>query len=63
MFQKCKYVYDWNKKSFHTVEFPVNKAYEEYIDSKGFMDEEAIDMAEKQFGKNEMIMVLYYFFY
>lgn len=57
IFQKSKYVYDWDKKVFHTVQFPVNKTYEEYVESKGYLDDESIDLAEKEFGKNEMIMV------
>jgi manganese-transporting P-type ATPase len=61
IFQKSKYVYDWDKKTFHTVEFPVHKTYEEYMESKGFLDDEAIDVAEKEFGKNEMIMVMAFF--
>lgn len=58
MFQKSKYVYDWDKKTFGTVEFPVNKTHEEYLESRGYADDEAIDVAEKEFGKNEMIMVV-----
>lgn len=57
IFQKSKYIYDWDKKTFHTIEFPINKTYEEYMESKGYLDDEAIDIAEKEFGKNEMIMV------
>ncbi|XP_049870175.1 endoplasmic reticulum transmembrane helix translocase [Pectinophora gossypiella] len=58
MFQKSKYAYDWDKKTFHTVVFPVNKSYEEYMESKGYGDDEAIEAAEKEFGKNEMVMVV-----
>ncbi|XP_075992029.1 endoplasmic reticulum transmembrane helix translocase [Anticarsia gemmatalis] len=58
IFQKSKYIYDWDKKIFHTVEFPTNKTYEEYMESKGYADEETIIVAEKEFGKNEMIMVV-----
>lgn len=58
IFQKSKYLYDWEKKSFCTIKFPINKTYEEYMESKGYSDDEAIDIAEKEFGKNEMIMVV-----
>ncbi|XP_047987230.1 endoplasmic reticulum transmembrane helix translocase [Leguminivora glycinivorella] len=58
MFQKSKYVYDWDKKTFSTVEFPINKTHDHYLESKGYADDEAIEMAEKEFGKNEMIMVV-----
>ncbi|KAG6444003.1 hypothetical protein O3G_MSEX003141 [Manduca sexta] len=58
IFQKSKYVYDWDKKRFNTVEFPIHKTYEEYMESKGFLDDESLDLAEKEFGKNEMTMVV-----
>ncbi|XP_063838931.1 endoplasmic reticulum transmembrane helix translocase [Ostrinia nubilalis] len=58
IFQKSKYIYDWDKKTFHTVEFPINKTYEEYMESKGFVDDESIETAEKELGKNEMVMVV-----
>ncbi|KAM3962708.1 endoplasmic reticulum transmembrane helix translocase [Aphomia sociella] len=58
IFQKSKYLYDWDKKTFHTVEFPVNKSYEEYMASKGYSDDESVETAEKEFGKNEMTMVV-----
>lgn len=32
------------------------------MESKGYIDDESIDIAEKQYGKNEMIMVQYTFF-
>lgn len=32
------------------------------MESKGYIDDESIDIAEKQYGKNEMIMVQYIFF-
>ncbi|RVE53320.1 hypothetical protein evm_002153 [Chilo suppressalis] len=57
-FQKSKYVYDWDKKTFSTVEFPVHHTYEEYMETKGFLDDETIVTAEKEYGKNEMIMVV-----
>lgn len=57
IFQKSKYIYDWDKKIFFTIEFPCNKTYEEYVESKGYLDDESLDIAEKEFGKNEMVMV------
>ncbi|VVC97264.1 unnamed protein product [Leptidea sinapis] len=56
IFQKSKYIYDWDKKIFHTIAFPITKVYDEYLESKGYTDDESILMAEKDFGKNEMIM-------
>lgn len=57
IFQKSKYIYDWEKGTFHTVIFPTDKPYEYYMESKGYSDDEAIELAEKEYGKNEMIMV------
>lgn len=58
MFQKSKYIYDWDKKTFHTIVFPSEKTFEEYLESKGFIDDQAVDVAEAEYGKNEMIMVV-----
>ncbi|CAG9121353.1 unnamed protein product [Plutella xylostella] len=58
MFQKSKYVFNWQKNGFETVKFPVNKQYEEYMESKGYAEDEAIEVAEKEYGKNEMVMVV-----
>lgn len=57
MFQKSKYVYDWDDGQFHAVVFPVDKLYDEYLKAKGYDGEEAMEVAEKKYGKNEMIMV------
>lgn len=62
LFQKSKYVYDWDKKTFHTISFPTNKTFGEYVDSKGFIDDEHVSVAEKDYGKNEMVMVRYFCF-
>lgn len=57
-FQKIKYVFDWDKKTFRPVEFPTNKSYKEYKTSKGFADDDELHQAEQTYGRNEMIMVV-----
>lgn len=57
-FQKIKYVWDDNKKQFRATEFPINRPYQEYFDSKGYEDDDALVVAEKRFGKNSMQMVV-----
>lgn len=57
-FQKIKYVWDDNKKQFRATEFPINRPYQEYFDSKGHEEENELAIAEKRFGKNSMEMVV-----
>lgn len=57
-FQKIKYVWDDSKKQFRATEFPINRPYQEYFDSKGHEDDDALAIAEKRFGKNSMQMVV-----
>lgn len=57
MFQ-IKYVWDDNKKQFRATEFPVDRPLQEYFDSKGHEDDEALALGEKRFGKNSMQMVV-----
>ncbi|KAG5676251.1 hypothetical protein PVAND_006100 [Polypedilum vanderplanki] len=58
IFQKIKYVWDANKKQFRSAEFPVNRPYIEYFESKGHEDDEALTIAEKRYGRNSMEMVV-----
>lgn len=57
MFQKIKYVYDWDKKSFKIIEFPIDKWTSQYLQSKGFQDDQEIALAEFDYGKNQLDMV------
>nr|CAI5866507.1 unnamed protein product [Callosobruchus analis] len=58
MFQKTKYVWDSDKKTFRGIEFPINKAYKEYSNCKGFQEEADIVKAEQHYGKNNLDMVV-----
>lgn len=57
-FQKIKYVWDSNKKQFRSADFPTNRPYIEYFESKGHEDDASLVVAEKKYGKNSMEMVV-----
>lgn len=57
-FQKIKYVWDENKKQFRATDFPINRPFQEYFDSKGHEEDDGLIIAEKRFGKNSMEMVV-----
>ena len=52
-FQKMKYVYDAEeKKRFEPVDFPTRLTMREYVESRGYENDEQIEEASKKFGKN-----------
>nr|CAG4651569.1 EOG090X00J5 [Triops cancriformis] len=57
-FQKTHYVYDEGNKQFRGIIFPVDRTFGEYLDWRGYQDEEELKKAEKQYCKNEMEMVV-----
>lgn len=58
VFQKIKYVWDENKKTFRGIDFPIHKTYKEYIRHKGHQNEEDVDLAIKKYGNNQMEMAV-----
>lgn len=58
MFQKIKYVWDDNKRTFRGIDFPVNKTFGEYKKTKGHQDDKDVDQAVKIYGNNQMVMVV-----
>lgn len=58
MFQKTKYIWDSDKKTFRGLEFPINKSYSEYASCKGFQEDTDIQQADEFYGKNELDMVV-----
>lgn len=58
LFQKTKYTWDEDKKTFRGVEFPINLVVKDYIKSRGLESDDAIIRAEKIYGKNSMEMVV-----
>lgn len=58
VFQKIKYVWDPEKKTFRGIDFPIHKTYAEYVRSKGHQNEAEIERSIKKYGKNQMEMVV-----
>lgn len=57
-FQKTKYIWDEDKATFKSVEYPVNKLLKEYANSRGLENDAAVRLAEKTYGANQMEMVI-----
>lgn len=53
IFQKTKYVWDDDKKRFRGVEFPIDHSYGMYMEWKGYQDDNEIQAAELEYGKNQ----------
>ncbi|XP_074026717.1 endoplasmic reticulum transmembrane helix translocase [Leptinotarsa decemlineata] len=58
IFQKTKYIWCNEKKSFRGLEFPINNSFSEYMACKGFQEEADILAAEQLYGKNNVEMVV-----
>lgn len=58
VFQKTKYVWNEDRKTFRAVEFPVNGLLSTYSSSRGLETEEDIKRATQTYGNNEMEMVV-----
>lgn len=57
IFQKTKYVWDYDKKQFKCIEFPINYTLEYYSESKGHQEDSDVQLAESRYGKNQLDMV------
>lgn len=58
VFQKIKYVWDADKKTFRGIDFPIHKTYGEYMQSKGHQNDAEVERAVKRYGNNQMEMVV-----
>ncbi|CAA9996161.1 unnamed protein product [Nesidiocoris tenuis] len=58
LFQKTKYVWSDEKKTFRGLEFPTNLRYSDYSNWKGYQDETELSKAETKYGKNTMDMAV-----
>uniref|UniRef100_A0A1Y1KV49 Endoplasmic reticulum transmembrane helix translocase n=2 Tax=Photinus pyralis TaxID=7054 RepID=A0A1Y1KV49_PHOPY len=58
IFQKTKYIYSYDKKIFQGLEFPTDKFLGEYVNWKGYQEDEDIQQAEDLYGKNQLDMVI-----
>ncbi|CAH0556443.1 unnamed protein product [Brassicogethes aeneus] len=57
-FQKSKYFWDSDKKTFRGLEYPINNSFGEYCSWKGYQEEQDVVNAESFYGKNELDMVV-----
>lgn len=58
VFQKTKYVWDEERKSFRGIDFPVHETLRHYTRSRGHETESAVKLTEQLYGLNEMKMVV-----
>nr|CAD7432838.1 unnamed protein product [Timema monikensis] len=58
VFQKTKYVWDDNKKQFRGLEFPVNLPFGEYMEWKGYQEDQEVTNADMKYGRNQLDMVV-----
>ena len=56
MFQKTKYVYDFDKGEFEQIIFPSDRPIQEYQEARGYVTDEELTFAEKVYGKNNLEM-------
>ncbi|XP_029174907.1 manganese-transporting ATPase 13A1 [Nylanderia fulva] len=58
IFQKTKYYWDSDVKSFRGLEFPINHSVKHYCEWKGYLDQAEVEAAEEKYGKNKLDMVV-----
>ncbi|KOC60801.1 putative cation-transporting ATPase 13A1 [Habropoda laboriosa] len=58
IFQKTKYHWNPDKKSFEGLQFPINHSVKHYCEWNGYLDEKDITAAEDKYGKNKLDMVV-----
>eukprot|EP00794_Sanderia_malayensis_P015929 gene15929-17530_t len=58
-FQKLKYVYDeGEKKQFTEVDFPIDHSFKFYQETKGYLEETDIKIAQRKYGQNRIEMTV-----
>uniref|UniRef100_A0A131XZR5 Endoplasmic reticulum transmembrane helix translocase n=2 Tax=Ixodes ricinus TaxID=34613 RepID=A0A131XZR5_IXORI len=58
VFQKTKYLYNFDRKCFYGIQFPVGMPFRSYHECKGYGDDEEVANVERRFGKNDLEMVV-----
>lgn len=53
-FQKTKYQYNFERKTFHGIQFPTAMPLRHYQECKGYVDDADLAAAERQYGKNDL---------
>lgn len=57
-FQKTKYIWDSKNKYFHCLKYPIDKTFGEYLQCKGYADDNEFLAAQQHFNINIMDMVV-----
>ncbi|XP_070527525.1 endoplasmic reticulum transmembrane helix translocase isoform X2 [Cardiocondyla obscurior] len=58
IFQKTKYYWDPDIKSFRGLQFPTDHSVKHYCEWKGYLDQSEVTTAETKYGKNKLNMVV-----
>ncbi|XP_011869217.1 PREDICTED: manganese-transporting ATPase 13A1 [Vollenhovia emeryi] len=58
IFQKTKYYWDSDVKSFKGLQFPTDHTVKYYCEWKGYLDQKEVEAAEERYGKNMLDMVV-----
>ena len=58
LFQEVKYKYDWDKKRFLPIQFPVDCSAAFYTGSKGLSDTAELNRAKRKYGSNKYAYLL-----
>lgn len=58
MFQKTKYVFDDKSEKFVAIELPCDQKLSYYKEWKGYMEQEEVQLIDRQYGRNELDMVI-----
>lgn len=53
-YQEIKYVWNDDKKCFHSLEFPIANAISQYINCKGYNSDEELARAIQLYGRNQL---------
>lgn len=53
MFQKTKYVWNVDRKTFTGLQFPIDLPFGDYMDWKGYQDDVDVTNADLKYGRNQ----------
>lgn len=56
MFQKTKYVYDFEKNDFEQIIYSSDRPIQEFQEARGYLTDEELNVAENLYGKNNLEM-------
>lgn len=53
-YQEIKYIWNDNKKCFHSLEFPISSSVEHYVNCKGFNSDDQLARSIQLYGRNQL---------